>query len=148
MAAPRRSRRRAAGSGRQAPPVDPLRQEPVDAAQAVTLGEIDQCLGAGAATVAGKNCERGERELRVDKRQVALQGEPAAPPRRCARINGWLPVEQRKADRERELEVRATRQLRDKRADLRRGPATRVEQSLEPGDCMTVGRHSNTCSHD
>jgi hypothetical protein len=58
------------------------------------------------------------------------------------------PVEQRKADRERELEVRTTRQLRDKRADLRRGPAARVEQSLEPRDRMTVGRHPNTCSHD
>jgi hypothetical protein len=145
MTAPRRPHRRAAGSGRQAPPVDPLRQKPVHAVQPVTLGQIDQCLGAGAATVAGKHCERGERELRVDKRQVAFQSEPAAPPRRCARIHGWLPVKQRKADRERELEVRTTRQLRDKRADLRRGPAARVELSLEPRDRMTVGRHPNTC---
>ena len=45
--------RPAAGLGRQAPRVVPLRQELVDAAQPVAIGEIDQCLGAGAAPVDG-----------------------------------------------------------------------------------------------
>jgi hypothetical protein len=110
-------------------------------AKAVAIGEVDQCLGAGAAAVTRKDRERGERQLRVDERQVALQGEPAAPPRGGARIHGGLAVEQRQADRERELEVRATRQLRDQQANLLRGPAARLQEPLQAGDRVAIRGH-------
>lgn len=104
----------------------------------VTVGEIDQRLSAGATTITGKDRQRGERQLRIDEREVPLEREPAVPPCRGPVVDGRLPVEQSQADRERELEVGAAGKLRDETADLLRGPAARVEQALQPSDRVAL----------
>jgi hypothetical protein len=83
--------------------------------QPVTLGEIDQCLGAGAATVAGKDCSAASASCASTSGRLRSRANRLPHLAAARGLNGWLPVEQRKADRKRELEVRTTRQLRDKR---------------------------------
>ena len=64
----------------------PPPEQLVDPAEPMTICQLDQRLGArpGAGARAGEHRRGCQRELRVDERQLALQSQTSAPPRRGA----------------------------------------------------------------
>ena len=99
----------------------PADEQLVDAPQPITICQLDQRLGArGPRRRAREHRHRRERELRIDKRQLLLQSQTAAPPRRGARERLGLTVQQRQQDRQRVLQADRARKLGHKRANLRR----------------------------
>jgi len=106
----------------------PAGEQLVDAPQPIAICQLDQRLGArpGAGPRAREHGQRCERELRVDERQLLLQSQTAAPPRRSARERPGLAIQQRQQDRQRVLQPNRARKLGHKRADLRsRAPLVR-----------------------